>query len=251
MRLIIPTLACLALSTPSLAEEPRLSTSTGFDYSTGKYGSADSSDTWFLPLNLKYQHGNLGFKLSMSYLWMSGPQNVTPEGEPLAGTARTATASGFGDVIAAVSASVLDATTSPVGVDVTGKIKFGTADPGKALGTGENDYSLQISLYTALGAWTPYLDLSYRWKGDPPGVDYSNVWYATAGTNFRLNRAWSVGADYTWRQKLTPTSAEIREATLYLTHKLDERRKFNVYGVAGFSDASPDWETGLMLTQSF
>lgn len=251
MRLIITSLTCLACSTSALGADESLSLSTGLDYSSGKYGTPDSSEAWFLPLNIKYQRRNLGFKLSMSYLWASGPQNITPEGEPLPGNATTGTTQGFGDVIAAVSASVLEIGRSPVGVDLTGKIKFGTADPDKALGTGENDYTLQVSLYTALDAWVPYLDIAYRWKGDPLGIDYANVWYATAGTGFRINRNWSAGADYTWRERLTPSGDEISEAMVYLNHKMDDRRKFNVYGVAGFSDASPDWETGLVLTQSF
>lgn len=251
MRLIITCLACLPFSTTVLAADELLSLSSGLDYSTGKYGTPDRSETWFLPLGIKYERGDLSFKLGMSYLWVSGPRTVTPDGDPLPGPGTTQNAQGFGDVTAAVSASVLDFDSSPFGVDLVGKVKFGTADPDKALGTGENDYTLQVSLYTALGAWVPYLDVAYRWKGDPAGVDYENVWYATAGTSFRINRTWSAGADYAWREKLTPTSAEISEATVYLNHKIDDRRKFNVYGVAGFSDASPDWETGLVLTQAF
>lgn len=251
MRLIITSLACLAFPPSALGADEVLSLSCGLDYSTGKYGTPDSSEAWFLPVSMKYQRSNLGFKLGMSYLWVSGPQNVTPEGEPLPGVATTETTQGFGDVTAAVSASVLEIGRSPVGLDLTGKVKFGTADPQKALGTGENDYTLQISLYKSLDAWMPYLDVSYRWKGDPAGIDYANVWYATAGMGFRINRNWSAGADYAWREKLTPGGDEISEATLYVHHKIDDLRKLNVYGVAGFSDASPDWETGLMLTQSF
>lgn len=251
VRLIIASLSCLTCAGPALGADESLSLSTGLDYSTGTYGTPDSSEVWFLPLTIKYQRANLGFKLNMSYLVARGPQNVTPEGEPLPGDETIQTAQGIGDVTAALSATVLDAGRSAIGLDLTGKVKFATADPEKALGTGENDYTLQASLYQALGAWVPYLEISYRWKGDPPGIDYANVWYATAGTIYRFNKNWSAGADYAWRERLTPAGAGISEAMVYLNHKIGDRRKLNVYGVTGFSSASPDWETGLMLTQSF
>jgi hypothetical protein len=97
----------------------------------------------------------------------------------------------------------------------------------------------------------PYLDISYRWKGDPPGINYQNVWYATAGASYRYNKIWSAGADYAWREKLTATGDEISEATVYANYKISDHNKINVYGVAGFSDASPDWGLGFMLTHSF
>jgi hypothetical protein len=251
VRLFIPLLATLAFSPAALAADQPVSLSYGLDYSTGTYGGSDTTETWSMPLSLKYQRGAWAYRLGTSYLWTRGTQSVTPEGEPLPGGGTVETTQGYGDVTASVSMSVLEMDEDSLGGDVTGKIKFGTASARKALGTGENDYALQLSLYRAFDAWMPYLDVGYRWKGDPAGLDYANVWSATLGTSYQINKRSSLGMDYAWRERLTATGAAISEATLYLNHKLSADVRLNVYGVAGFSDASPDWETGLMLTQRY
>lgn len=251
MRLLIFPLATLALSSAAFAADEAVSLSYGLDYSTGTYGTTDESETWALPLGFKYQRGDWSLKIGTAYLWTRGTQSVTPEGEPLPGGGAVEATQGYGDITASITRTVLDMERHAVGVDLSGKVKFGTASVRKALGTGENDYTLQVSLCQTFDAWFPYLDLAYRWKGDPAGLDYANVWSATLGTSYQFDKAFSLGADYSWREKLTPSGAEISEATLYLHHKLTQRLRLNLYGVAGFSDASPDWETGLMLMQRF
>jgi hypothetical protein len=47
---------------------------------------------------------------------------------------------------------------------------------------------------------------------------------------------------YAGREKLTPGGDEISGATLYVSHNRRPPRLI-VYGVTGFADASPEWET--------
>jgi len=42
---------------------------------------------------------------------------------------------------------VLSSSSGDLAMDLTGKIKFGTADEDKGLGTGEQDYSLQADVF--------------------------------------------------------------------------------------------------------
>lgn len=244
-------MAMLATSMATHAADGTLSLSTGLDYSVGDYGDTQDTETWFFPLNLKYRSGRYTFKLGTSHIWVKGPQSVTPEGDPLPGGGMRRVVDGSGDITTSLIASVLKEDDATFDLDLAGKIKFGTADASKALGTGENDYSLQASLYKTLGSWGPYLDLGYRWKGDPIGVNYRNVWFGTMGASYRLNRSWSIGADYSWRDKQTATSSQMSEATVYANYKIDEHNKLNVYGVTGFSDASPDWGIGMTAAHTF
>lgn len=240
----------LALGTAQAADN-KLSLSTGLDYSVGNYGGTQDTETWFLPVNLKYKRDRYTFKLGVAYLWVAGPQSVTPEGDPLPGSDARRTIRGTGDVTASLSANVLEEGRAGLDLDLMGKIKFGTADAGRALGTGENDYALQASIYRTLGAWGPYLDLGYRWKGDPAGVNYHNVWYGTMGASYRFSKLWAVGADYSWRDKLTATSEPVSEATVYANYRISDDNRLNVYGTAGFSDASADRGIGLTAIHLF
>jgi hypothetical protein len=229
----------------------QLSIGTGLDYSSGKYGSASATDTWLLPLNFKYASGDYSLKLVVPYLWVRGPQTVTPEGVPIPGGGVVKTTQGIGDVTASLTANAVDDRSHLLGLDLVAKIKFGTASESKALGTGKNDYALQTSFFKTIGSFDPYLDIGYRWYGDPVGIDYRNVWYGTVGSGYRFNKFWSVGADYTWRQKLTVSGDQVSEATIYANHKFTNNNKVIVYGVAGFSHASPDWGLGLTLTHNY
>lgn len=251
MRGSVFALALLATSPAVAAGDGKFSISTGFDYSAGDYGEAIDTETWSLPVNFKYKNGPLTFKINTSYLWVNGPQNVTPEGDPLPGNGVKRVEHGPGDITAYLIVSTLEEDRNAVDLELAGKIKFGTADPDKALGTGENDYSLQASLYKTLGSWGPYLDIGYRWKGDPEGIDYDDVWFATAGGGVRLNKTWTAGADYSWRDRLTPRSAPLSEATIYANYRVNDQDRMNIYGVAGFSDASPDWGIGLTVSRTF
>lgn len=243
--------ALLLGSATTHGADDKLSLSSGLDYSVGDYGEPQDTETWFLPVNLKYKSGRLSMKLGTSYIWVKGPQSVTPEGDPLAGGGAKRTVHGPGDVTAALAVAMLDEETAALDLDLTGKIKFGTADASKALGTGENDYALQASLYKTLGPWGPYLDLGYRWKGDPAGTDYRNVWYGAVGVGYRFNKTWSGGADYSWRERLTATSSPVSEAMFFANYRLSAHNKLNLYGVTGFSDTSPDWGIGFTASHAF
>lgn len=240
------------LATPAYAADGKLSLSSGLDYSTGDYGTGDTTQVWAIPVNLKYRLGNYSFNLGMSYLNVRGKQTITPDGEPIVGGGTVQTTHGAGDVTASATvANVIDDRDYFLGMDLTAKIKFGTADEQKGLGSGENDYALQASFFKTLGNWTPYLDLGYRWKGDPVGIDYRNVWYGTAGSSYRLSAAWSVGGDYSWRERLTTGGDAVSEVSIFADYKLTANNKLNLYGVAGFSNASPDWGAGMTLSHGF
>jgi len=248
VRRFILLTAMLTLATTTHAADDKLSLSTGLDYSMGNYGETQDTETWFLPVNLKYKHDRYTFRLGTAYVWVVGPQNVTPEGDPLPGGGTTRTIRGPGDVTTSLAINILGEDKSGLDVDLTGKIKFATADVNKALGTGENDYALQVSLYKTVATWGPYLDLGYRWKGDPAGVNYHNIWYGVVGASYRHSKLWSAGADYSWRDKLTAASEPLSEVTVYANYKINATNRLNLYGLAGFSDASADWGVGFTVS---
>lgn len=250
MRLSLFLAACL-LPLTATAADGKLSLNVGAEYTSGDYGDSSNTDTWALPIGLKYRTGTLTLRLATSWLHVSGPGNVTPEGEPIGGSSTSTTEEGMGDVITSLTWNALDERDYALGLDVGAKVKFGTADENKSLGTGENDYSLHAEIFKPVDAWFPFLKLGYTWKGDPAGIDYRNVWFGSAGTDYRLSKTYSLGAYYDWRQKLTSSSDPISEATLYLNTRINDSNKLNVYLIKGFSDASPDWGAGLALNHGF
>jgi hypothetical protein len=69
-----------------------LSLSVGADYSTGKYGSNESTDVYFMPFAATYNTGKFTYKLTIPYIRVTGPGDVIPGG--LGGTGGSSSGAG-------------------------------------------------------------------------------------------------------------------------------------------------------------
>ncbi len=136
-------------------------------------------------------------------------------------------------------------------LDLIGKVKFPTADEDQCLGTGQYDYTTQVDIAKGFGPVTGFATLGWKKFGDPPDSDFDDPVFASLGFALPVAVGTSAGASYDWRQKVVSTGAQIKELTLFLTHKLNPQWKVQLYAVKGFSDASPDAEGGLMLFHTF
>jgi len=240
-----------AFAIPAVAGE--ITASVGLDYSTGDYGTDQTSEMWYVPVVGKYENGPLTLKLTVPWVRITDPGNaVGPDRVPLPGSPQcNETESGLGDVVGSVGYAVLDGTQGGPLVELIGKVKFPTADEDRCLGTGKTDYAVQVDVAQAFGAVTGFGTLGWRKFGDPSGQNFRDPIYASLGAAYKLAPATSLGASYDWRQKVSRRGDEISEATLFLNQKLTEGWKLQVYAVKGFSDASPDWGGGLFVSHSY
>ena len=230
------------------------SLATGVDYSTGKYGGTSSTDIIYAPLIGKYETDKWVFKLTVPYIVVTGPGNVVRDIGIVknGGTAQRRTESGVGDVVIGVTRNVIDVTSSRTLVDLTGKIKFGTADAQKGLGTGENDYAAQVDVTQGItSVLSAFGSLGYKIVGSPPGAQLKNVVYGEAGAALKLSEGLRAGVILDASQAPSPASGAQREVAAYLTQQLSERWKLQLYGVRGFANGSPDWEGGAMASFRF
>src|SRR6266852_2456897 len=172
------------------SNEGRFSLSTGFDYSSGKYGTSSSTDILYIPVSVKYETDRTWFKLIVPYLRISGEGNVVfgGDGSPvvLNNTGIRRTDSGLGDVVASAFGTLIPEAGNLPWIDLGVKIKFGTADDTKGLGTGKNDYSLQADVTKTYDKFTAFVTLGYKWVGDPPGFALNNVLYGGVGGAYKF-----------------------------------------------------------------
>ncbi|HEY9199220.1 MAG TPA: hypothetical protein VIR60_07625, partial [Gammaproteobacteria bacterium] len=187
----------LLVFNPAIAAETTVS--LGVDYSTGDYGGSESTDILYYPLILKYATGPWIGKLTVPYIRIKGPGDVVPDIGRVGTFIRpTRTEQGLGDVVASLTRAVYS--SESVLLDATGKVKFGTANEDRSLGTGENDYSLQLDGYVPVGKATPLATLGYKVFGDPSGYDLDNVVFASAGFTYALQERLSTGAIFDYRE---------------------------------------------------
>jgi hypothetical protein len=242
--------ALFTLAAPAAAQ---LSVGFGADYAQGKYGTPVTSKQWTIPFTAKYEAEKWSARVTVPYVWIENP-SVSRDGTPLpcAGSATApSTASGLGDIMLAGSVNLIESRESRVLVDLTGKVKLGTADEAECLGTGETDYYLQGDFSKGFGSFSAFGSLGWRKMGDPPGVDFKDPFYYSIGGSYRFSRVNSLGFAYDYRQKLLDTSDPLSEATLFLTHRFSDTFRIQGYYVKGFSDSSPDWALGAVATRAF
>ncbi len=242
-------LLCYCQTLPA-ADGLRLS--SGPYYSSGDYGNTRSTEILYVPLTLNYRRGPVSLGLSVPYISITGPRNVLRGiGRVGAATTRRGTESGLGDVLASARYHVYYNPDSGVLLDLTGKIKFGTADADRALGTGENDYALQGNLYRSIGAWTPYAGLGYKILGRSSRYRLRNVVYGNLGLSYRLSRDTDIGGSFYLAQKSSGTGSNKKQLTVFASHDLDKTWKLQAYAIKGFTDGTPDYAAGASVIYSF
>lgn len=248
----------------------RVDLGVGADFSSGDYGTGIDTDIWSVPASLGYGQGPLSFKLTVPYVRVDGASNVIPvvgslinlnplgrgrglqipppppQEEPTSGEA-----SGLGDILLAGTYQLYANADTGFGLDLTGKVKFGTADEDEGLGTGEEDYSVLLDTYKQTGDWTVFGGIGYTFFGDSKFIQLRNAWSGNAGTAYRLANGDSLGVIYDYRERISQVGEQRSEATAYYSLKVSEAARLQSYVLAGFSDGSPDWGAGVALKYGF
>lgn len=250
-------------------DDGRFSLSAGADYSSGKYGTDTTTDIWSVPVAAAYQTDRWTFKLTVPYINISGAGNVipgvgkvnngNPKGRgrgngggttPAPGSA-SGSASGLGDITASAGYELFGSADRTFGLDLTGKVKFATADENKGLGTGKNDYGLALDTYKVSGAWTAFGGVGWMKYGSSQYIQLKNGFNANIGADYKLSAGDNIGAYYYYRERIADTGASQSELTGYWNHKFNDSLRVQAYVLAGFADGSPDYGVGASLKYTF
>ena len=240
----------------------QLSLSAGADYSSGKYGTDTTTDIWSVPVTAAYQTERWTFKLTVPYINISGAGNVIPgvgrvnNGNPLGrGLGHIlgggGSASGLGDITASAGYQLFASADRTFGLDLTGKVKFATADENKGLGTGKNDYGLSLDTYKVSGAWTAFGGVGWMKYGSSQYIKLKNGFNANIGADYKFNSSNNIGAYYYYRERIADTGAAQSEIAGYWNHKFNDSLRVQAYALAGFADGSPDYGVGASLKYMF
>ena len=268
-------IACLLASTTPLAyaaEQGSPYLSVGTNYDSGKYGLDSTTTIWDIPLTVGYRGSRWSFSATLPYLHVSGPGNVIPgigvvqntnpngrgRGSGSGGmiitptTYVSGTASGMGDAVARATFHAIVNKDAGFALDFTGRIKFGTADADKGLGTGENDYTAAVDVYKTMGpSWMAFGGIAYTQLGSSAYIRLNNVWSANVGVSYSFDKGDSAGLYVFYEQRPADTAFQRREATLYFRHKISDAWSLRGYVLGGFADGSPDYGAGVGAQVTF
>ena len=232
-------------------DSPTISWSTGLEYSSGTYGGTEDIEDLYLPLKGRLKFDRVSFDLTVPYLSVRAPAFTTvtePGGETVPGSGEIVTETGLGDVIAGIT--IYDVAYSEdlgIALDLAGKIKFGTADETKGLGTGEQDFTIRADLYKFYEQFTLLTSAGYKFRGDPADIDLDNVLLGSFGGVYMPNENTSLGLIYDYRESALIDSDAISELCAFAARQIDDRWIVQFYAFTGFSDSSADWGAGIQI----
>jgi hypothetical protein len=232
-----------------------LSMGVGLEYETGDYGTGDTTDLWRLPLSISYSGEQWYFNATIPYLIAdsTGAIVVRSDGHHTTGGIVSGGRSehGIGDVTLSATRYLTYDKERKLEPFVRGRIKLGTADENKGLGTGENDVAAEIGLNKWTDKQRYYGAIGYEVVGDPPGVNYDNVFYGYGGMSFELTKDKHLGVDLYYTQASAPGFDDSLDLTGFVNYRYDRQRTIHVYLLAGLADGSPDWGGGVNLRYYF
>lgn len=240
------------LVSPLVSAETTKSLSTGFDFSSGKYGGTTNTNIFSIPVTGKIRFDDYFFKLTVPYIRVSSTGGVVTQklGPNKTVTKTTVvTQSGLGDITASAGYTFYE--TDRLALDVVGNVKFGTANPEQNLGSGKNDYSAQIDSYYGIDSTSLFATAGYKIVGVPEGVTVKNIAYGTVGVSQKFNAVSSAGIALDTAQSSSELSAGTREVSVFYSRKISKSEKISAYILKGLSDSSPDSGLGVSVTGTF
>jgi hypothetical protein len=238
---------------PAPQSSVALKLGVGLDYSRGNYGFADETEVFSRSLNLTSESTHWLLRAVVPYITVKGPASVVNgSGAVFAAPARPtrSSKSGTGDVIGSATFHA-NPSADQVNIDFTGRVKFGTADEAKGLGTGETDFYAQTDLYRRFGRVTPFTTLGYRFLGDSTLYQLKDGPYAAFGAVFNVTDLTSLGASLDWRSRIVPGGDHAFESTLFIVHNPSNHWNLVGYVLKGYTDASPDVGVGGLVNYRF
>ena len=248
------TAAFVLIGADVAAQDPGadLRFSTGVEYSTGKYGGTDDIEEIYVPFTFRAGFERVGLRITVPWLSVTAPEDTVitdPGSEPLPGSGAAVTDRGLGDVMGSLTLYDLYVSdNADFIIDITGKIKFATADEAKGLGTGENDYTLQFDAYRFFDRLSLQGTAGYRLRGDPPGVDLDDVFLVSVGGAYLASTDTLVGLYFDYRESSISGTDDIQELSGFASFRLGRAWRMDLYAFTGLTDSSTDFGAGILFS---
>jgi hypothetical protein len=230
----------------------RLKVSTGFHYSSGDYGTSDTTEIFYVPLVIRGEISRWALQATIPYIRIDGPAGIVDG--PAGPIATNGQGDGLGDIFLRGSFLLPTKSTWPSWVpfiDIAGLVKFPTASRGDGLGTGELDFGIESELTWALGRLTPFAGVGYRFLGDPPGTNLNDVFGTSGGAQYRILDPIAAGVLLDYRQASSSATGEQLEVVPFASWTFLPSWSLETYVSVGLTSGSPDAGVGVQLGRTW
>ena len=255
----ITFLAILAFGCTATTSHAQFSASTGFDYTSGKYGQSENTtiSTWHISGDYTYRVWSA--QVYVPYEQITSPLGtVVINGRPrlqnrinAKNQDKTETESGLGDAELSLSYNASKAFSRNWSVVLTGAVKLPTADEEKGLGTGKTDYGFALDLSRSFDRLSLSTSFGYRIVGKPTGSDLCNYAYGNAGFGYWITDTTNLHLAFECYQRYSTTTNVDNELSFGVNQHLADHWDIEAHALAGLSQSAPDYGAGTSVRFSF
>jgi hypothetical protein len=272
--------AALLLPTWLYAAEPSYSTSLGFEFTSGQYGTGIRTDAVFVPFTVSLNPTRrLDFSLELPYVYQSTSSVVAGQFMAMQsmGTSSTSVGAvmggpgtGMSGPLTTASATTVNKAQNGVG-DLTLKagyivvpegdylpavrpnfsLKIPTADKNKFLGTGAFDEALGVEFSKWYGDWLADAETGYTFQGKSTVLSVKDYFYYAIGGGYQLTDWLRPMLLFKGSTPRVEGAAAQLEARLRVKYQMSEHTGLDGYLAKGLTTASPDYGTGLAVYVEF
>lgn len=221
-------------------------------YFSGEFGGGIETRISYVPFILTARSRRNEFRTTVPFLSIQTDQAVTFVGGEVipAGSGGRQTESGLGDVVLQDDYYFTEGSTHAPWIFAGLRIKLPTGDESRGLGTGETDFGPGGGIIQPLGSrWSLLGEARYVIRGDPPGADYRNTLWVTAGTQVRASESSWVSLFYDRRESVLRGRSAIQDVSAGYDVRISPAVKLRSAVFAGLSDTAEDY--GVSLGFSF
>ena len=239
---------------PSSEPDNGFTISTGFDYSSGKYGAAVPTNVQVTFADLSYKTGNFRFSTSLPYLDIKGPayavigSNSLPVYINAKSGSDTIGRSGLGDINIATTYSVPDEALGDFDLDIMARVKLPTAGISSGLSTGAADFAFTTELSYNVAAWSPFFSLGYNYLGQPSGYSLKNTASFSAGTSVVVTEKVFGLLSYNYSEASSSSIANSHEIFASVSWLSNDAMTLTSYGEVGLSSGAPGIGMGFIVS---
>jgi Putative MetA-pathway of phenol degradation len=256
------TLFCLifCLSTSALGAAETFTLSLGFDFASGDYGTAQTTDSYRVPLTIGYvPTDRLDFTLEIPYLYQSNSSTVSlggmrfpmrnsgsgPGGMGGTTSSMTASQNGLGDVNLTAGVVLLDESETTPMIRPLAYVKAPTADKDKGLGTGAFDFGGGLSVGKDFGDWALYTEALYVVPGSSSVYKPDNYWTYQGSVSHPLTPKLDAGVEISGATAAFSGNSGALEVQLKTSYQISPRGSLGGSLSMGLSNSSPDYTAGV------
>ena len=223
--------------------------SAGYQYTSGDYGGTQTITETYVPVTISYRYQRVAFRVTVPYVSVSGPATIIDDTTGEFAPGPGGTHGGLGDVM--VSGTLYDLTNSAAAgfyLDLSAIVKFGTAKASEGLGTGENDYAVQLEALKELGRFGVFGSGGYVVRGNPGRIDLRDVPFGQVGADVLLTDGVRGGVSFAYRTSAIVNYESVREASVFVAFAGPAGLIVQPAVFKGFGSSSPSWGAGVLFS---